>query len=177
MFHKWHKRVLEDGAQAQGQVYGLTRYGTDGDYGVKVRVKMPDGSTQEFEKGPLEVRRVGMLFEGSVVPVRYDPTDTTKVVLDTVALEAAQGEATAGRQAQLDQAFDHLGESSAGGAGGDLQAQILQAATGGQGGVIDLRDESATPADRVAKLVALKNQGLLDEAQFEAAKAKILGDG
>ncbi len=174
MFHKWHKRVLEEGAQAEGQVYGLTRYGRDGDYGVKVRVKLPDGSTREFEKGPLEVRRVGRLFEGSVVPVRYDPTDTSKVVLDTVALESTQGQATAGRQAQLDEAFEHLGESRS---SGDLRSQILQAATQGQGDVIDLRDESAKPADRVAKLEALKEQGLLDETQFEAAKAKILGDG
>ncbi len=174
MFHKWHKRVLEDGAQAQGQVYGLTRYGTDGDYGVKVRVKMPDGSTQEFEKGPLEVRRVGMLFEGSVVPVRYDPADLSKVVLDTVALEATHGDAAAGQREQLDQAFEHLGESGPG--GGDIRSQILQMATQGHGGVIDLRDESATPEDRVAKLEALKDQGLLDQAQFDAAKAKLLGN-
>src|ERR1700742_4241300 len=106
MFHKWHKRVLEEGAQAEGQVYGLTAYGTMGDFGVKVRVKMPDGSTQEFEKGPLARRHVGRLLEGSVVPVRYGPTDMTKVVLDVPALEAAQQGVAAGRQEQLDAAFE-----------------------------------------------------------------------
>jgi hypothetical protein len=164
MFHKWHKRVLEEGAQAQGQVYGLTSYGTEGDFGVKVRVKMPDGSVQEFEKGPLEARHVGMLFEGSVVPVRYDPADTSKVVLDVPALEATQAGATAGRQAQLDAAFEHLG---AGGAGVSAQG----------GGVIDLSQAGASPEDRVAKLQSLKDSGLLNEDQFEAAKSKILGEG
>jgi hypothetical protein len=175
MFHRWHKRVLEEGAQAQGQVYGMTSYGTEGDFGVKVRVKMPDGSTQEFEKGPLEARHVGMLFEGSVVPVRYDPADTSKVILDVPALEAAQSGVDASRQAQLDQAFEHLGQGGAGAAGTDVLSQISAMATQG-GGVIDLRDPSATPEDRVAKLRSLKDSGLMNDAQFEAAKAKILGD-
>jgi hypothetical protein len=178
MFHKWHKRVLEQGAQAQGQVYGMTSYGTEGDFGVKVRVKMPDGSTQELEKGPLEARHVGMLFEGSVVPVRYDPADVSKVVLDVPALEAAQAGAAAGRQQQLDAAFEHLGEpGAAGGSGGaDLLSRISAMATQGGGGTIDLRDPGATPEDRVAKLAQLKDSGLLNDEQFEAAKAKILGE-
>jgi hypothetical protein len=75
MFHHWKKRVLAEGAQAEGQVYGLTSYARGMDFGVKVRVKLPDGSTAEFEKGPLESQHVGMLFVGSVVPVRYDPAD------------------------------------------------------------------------------------------------------
>src|SRR5690348_12702044 len=178
MFHRWKKRVLREGAQTEGQVYGLTGYGySDGgptDFGVKVRVRFPDGSTTEFEKGPLEARHVGMLFEGSVVPVRYDPADTSKAVLDVPALEAAQAQAAAGRQAQLDAQFEHLGESRAA-AGGDLMSQVMQMAAQGQGGVIDLREPNATPADRVAKLESLKQQGLIDEAQFEAAKSKILG--
>jgi hypothetical protein len=174
MFHRWRKRVLAEGAQTEGQVYGLTSYGDGRDFGVKVRVRLPDGKTVEFEKGPLEARHVGMLFEGSVVPVRYDPADTSKVVLDVPALEAAQAGVAAGRQAQLDAQFDHLGESGATAAGGDLRAQIMQMAAQ-NGGVLDLRDPDATPEDRVAKLEKLKDAGLLNDAQFEAAKAKILG--
>jgi hypothetical protein len=173
-FHRWTKRVLRDGAQAEGQVYGLTSYGTEGDFGVKVRVKMPDGSVQEFEKGPLESRHVGLLLEGSVVPVRYDPSDVSKVTLDVPALEATRSQAAAGQQAELDKQFEHLGESGA--AGNDLAGQIAQMAGNGQGGVIDLRDGSASPEDRVAKLEKLRDAGILDKSQFDAAKAKILGD-
>ena len=183
MFHHWKKRVLREGAQAEGQVYGLTSYGTPsgnvGDFGVKVRVRLPDGSTAEFEKGPLETRNVGLLFEGSVVPVRYDPTKPSRVVLDVPALEAAQAQVDARRQAQLDTQFDHLGESGGASAmGGDLRAQVMQLVQQ-SGGVIDLRADGsgghADPADRVAKLEALKDQGLINDAQFAAAKAKILG--
>jgi len=183
MFHRWKKRVLREGAQAEGQVYGLTSYGTPsgnfGDFGVKVRVRLPDGSTAEFEKGPLEARNVGRLFEGSVVPVRYDPAKPSRVVLDVPALEAAQAQVDAGRQARLDSQFDHLGEPGASSpAGGDLRAQVMEMVRQG-GGVIDLRTDGsggeADPADRVAKLEALKDQGLINDAQFAAAKAKILG--
>jgi hypothetical protein len=176
VFHRWKKRVLEEGAQAEGQVYEMTGYGTGSDFGVKVRVKMPDGTTQEIEQGPLEVRHVGLLFEGSVVPVRYDPADTSKVALDVPALEAAQGTAASAQREQLDAAFEHLGEPGSAPGGGDIRAQIMQAASSG-GGVIDLREPGATPEDRVAKLEALKQSGLLNEGQFEAAKAKILGEG
>jgi hypothetical protein len=177
MFHRWKKQVLAEGAQAQGQVYGLTSYAEGRDFGVKVRVKLPDGSTAEFEKGPLESRDVGMLLVGSVVPVRYDPADPKKVVLDVPALEAAHSQVKAGQQAQLDAQFEHLGDpGTATGAGGDVASQVMQMASQGQGGVIDLREEGASPEDRVAKLEALKNAGLLNDAQFAAAKAKILGE-
>jgi hypothetical protein len=177
--------VLRDGAETEGQVCGLTAYGTPGgsvsDFGVKVRVRLPDGSTKEFEKGPLEARHVGQLFEGSVVPVRYDPAKPSRVALDVPALEAAQAQVRDGRQAQLDAQFEHLGEPGAAtSGGGDLRAQIMQAVKG-SGGVIDLRSSGkgghgSDPADRVAKLAALKEQGLIDEAQFAAAKAQILGE-
>jgi hypothetical protein len=175
MFHRWTKRVLAEGAQAEGQVYGLTGYGDGSDFGVKVRVKLPDGTEAKLEKGPLEVRHVGLLFEGSVVPVRYDPADTSKVVLDVPALEAAQAQVAAGRQAQLDAQFEHLGEPGAAAGRGDLRSQIMQMAAE-NGGVIDLRGSDSNPEDRVAKLEKLKESGLLSDAQFEAAKAKILGE-
>lgn len=174
MFHRWKKRVLAEGVQTEGQVYGLTGYGDGSDFGVKVRVKLPDGSEAKFEKGPLEVRNVGLLFEGSVVPVRYDPADTSKVVLDVPALEATQAQAAAGRQAQLDAQFEHLGESGSA-TGGDLRSQILQMAAQ-NGGVVDLSGSDSNPEDRVAKLKKLKESGLINDAQFEAAKAKILGE-
>lgn len=125
--HRWKKRVLREGAQTEGQVYGLTGYGSaDGgptDFGVEVRVRLPDGSTREFEKGPLEARDVGLLFEGSVVPVRYDPANYKRVVPDVPALEERQAAVDAGRQAQLDAQFERIGEAGAPAAGDDLKAQ------------------------------------------------------
>jgi hypothetical protein len=185
MFHFWTERVLREGARAQGQVYALTAYGDPagsvGDYGVKVRVKLPDGSTREFEKGPLGVRHVGQLFVGSVVPVRYDPKDPKKVALDVPALQAAQAKADGARQTRLDAEFERMGDSAPTDAApaGDVRAQLLGMAAAG-GGVIDLRGqggEESSPEARVAKLAALKEQGLIGEAQFAAAQARILDTG
>jgi hypothetical protein len=187
MFHFWTRRVLREGARTEGQVYALTAYGDPAgsvaDYGVKVRVKLPDGSTREFEKGPLGVRHVGQLFVGSVVPVRYDPKDPKKVALDLPALEAARAEVDAARQAQLDTQFDRMCGDSGGPSGatapGDIRTQLLQLAAGG-GGVVDLRGsgtQASGPVERIAKLSALKDQGLIDEAQFAAVKKRIVDEG
>src|SRR5262249_46558758 len=153
--------------------------GSDNDrihYRVVVRAKFPDGSTTEFTKGALDFHDVGYLYEGSVVPVRYDPSDHSKVVLDIPALEARHKQATAAQQAQLDAQLAHLGEPGAQatggpaaevltglGGGGDLNAQLLQRA-------------AQNPESVLAKLAALKQQGVLTDDEFTAAKAKILGE-
>src|SRR5262249_620678 len=148
-----------------------------GSFGVKVRVKLPDGSTTECKtRWPLYPSDVGYLFEGSVVPVRYDPSDHSKVALDIPALEARHKQATAAQQAQLDAQVAHLGEPDAQatggpapevlaglGGGGDLNAQLLQRA-------------AQNPEPAPAKLAALNQQGILTADQFSAAKAKILGE-
>jgi hypothetical protein len=125
LVHGWQKRVLRDGVQAEGQIYDLTRYNGN-DFGVKVRVRLPDGSTAKFKKPLLEVRYVGMLAGAGAVD--------------------------------------------------DLRSQILQMAAQSPGGVIDLREGGSSPEDRVAKLKALKDQGLIDDTQFDAARTKILDE-
>jgi hypothetical protein len=110
MFGK--KKLYSEGVQAQGQVFGLTAYSGWGDYGVKVRVRLPDGSTREFEKGPLDPRDVGRLFVGSVVPVRYDAARPSRVVLDIPALRERQAQGRTAQQAQLDAQFANLGQPS-----------------------------------------------------------------
>jgi hypothetical protein len=183
MFGK--KKLYTEGAQAEGQVFALTSYGVDGmvsDYGVKVRVKFPDGSTTQFEKGPLQARDVGQLYVGSVVPVRYDRANQSKVILDIPALRERQAQIKAGQQAQLDSQFAQLGGPGAPAAAGlgDLRTQLLRLATQNGGSVIDLRssqpgaEQDSDPADRLTKLAALKERGLLTDAEFAAAKTKIL---
>ncbi len=192
------KKLYRDGAHAEGQVVGLTSYGLHGEtsgFGVKVRVKFPDGSMTEFEKGPLSASDVGQLYQGSVVPVRYDPADHSKVALDIPALKESQAQAKAAQQAQLDGQFAQMGEPGspapggpaaqvlAGlGGGGDLKAKLLQMAAQNPGTVIDLRSSQpqaaqvSDPVDRLAKLADLKERGVLTDAEFEAEKAKVLGE-
>jgi hypothetical protein len=181
------KKLYAEGAQAEGQVFALTEY--TGGYagstaqGVKVRVKFPDGSVTEFEKGPLSASDVGYFAVGSVVPVRYDRADHSKVVLDIPALKERHAQTGAAQRAQLDAQFAHMGEPGAPGlGGGDLKAQLLQMAAQNPGSVIDLRSsqpqaqQASDPVDRLSKLAELKEQGVLTEEEFTAAKAKILGE-
>jgi hypothetical protein len=191
-----HKKLYAEGAQTEGLVVKLI----DDDqnriwYHVVVRAKFPDGTATEFKSHQLAHSDVGELFEGSVVPVRYDPSDQSKIVLDVPALEASHSQAKAAQQAQLDGQFSHLGEPGAQtaggpaaqllaglGGGGDLKAQLLQMAAQNPGSVIDLRssqppaEQASDPIERLAKLADLKERGVLTDAEFAAEKAKILGE-
>ena len=191
-----HKKLYATGAQTEGLV--VKRIDDDQNriwYHVVVRAKFPDGTATEFKSHRLAHSDVGELFEGSVVPVRYDAADHSKIVLDIPALEASHNQATAAQQAQLDGQFAHLGEPGAQtpsgpaaqvlaglGAGGDLKAQLLQMAAQNPGSVIDLRssrppaEQPSDPIERLAKLADLKERGVLTDAEFAAQKAKILGE-
>jgi hypothetical protein len=205
-----HKKLYRDGAETEGVVVrtraAVNPLTVDPGYEVVVRAKFPDGSTSEFTQGTLKggggwlyAQSVGTPYVGQVVPVRYDPSNRSKVVVDLPALEArhqeATAEATAAQQAQLDAEVAHLGEpgvQTAVGPGGqplgglpggsDLKAQILQMAAQNPAAVIDLRpshppkDQAPDPVGRLSKLAELKQQGLLTEEEFTAAKAKILGE-
>jgi hypothetical protein len=192
------KKLYAEGGQTEGQVFGLTQYGDmygpSTSQGVKVRVKFADGSVTEFEKGPLSASEVGYFTVGTVVPVRYDPADHSKVVLDIPALKEKHAETEAAQQAQLDAQFAHMGEPGSPGlggsaaqvfaglgGGGDLKAQLLQMAAQNPGSVIDLRsseplaEQAADSVDRLSKLAELKRQGILSDDEFTEAKAKVLG--
>jgi hypothetical protein len=188
-----HKRLYTEGAQAEGQViYFGWESSACWNYHLTVRVKLPDGSSTEFKTGRINKDDYGTLFEGAVVPVRYDPSDHSKVALDLPALKARQAQSKAAEQGALDAQFANLGTPGAPGVGGGqviaglgdlgaLKAQVLAAAAQNSGAVIDLRSPSPDgsapdPVERLAKLAALKQQGLLSDAEFEAAKAKVLGE-
>ncbi len=205
-----HKKLYREGAQTDGVVVKaravVNPLTVDPGYEVVVRAKFPDGSTSEFTQGTLRggggwlyAQSVGTPYVGQIVPVRYDPSDRSKVAVDLPALEErykqATAQAAAAQQAQLDAEMEHLGDPGAQtadgaaaqmlagtGGGGDLKAQILQMAAQNPNSVIDLRstrspgDQPSDPVERLSKLAELKQQGLLSEEDFTAAKAKILGE-
>src|SRR5436305_5143930 len=170
-----HKKLYRDGAETEGVVIkaraAVNPLTVDPGYEVVVRAKFPGASTSEFTQGTLKggggwlyAQSVGIPYVGQVVPVRYDPSDHSKVAVDLPALEErhkqATAQATAAQQAQLDAQVEHLGEPGAQdaggpaaqlltglGGGGDLKAQILQMAAANPGSVIDLRS-SQPPGDQ-----------------------------
>lgn len=197
------KKLYSEGAQTEGVVTKARAVANpltvDPGYEVVVRAKFPDGSTTEFTQGHvmgggwLWAQSVGTPYVGQVVPVRYEPSDRSKVVVDLQALEERHKQANAAQQAQLDAQVAHLGEPDARTAGGptaqadlgsgdDLKAQLLQMAAQNPGSVIDLRssqpqaEQASDPVDRLAKLADLHDRGALTDEEFTAEKAKILGE-
>ena len=89
--------------------------------------------------------KVGSLYEGTIVPVRYDASDHSKVVIDVDALEAQH---LADRQIQVDAVQRQTAARVA-------QADAQLAGTAGP------TSTAATAAgdtvDKLAKLAALKN--------------------
>ncbi|HEY6280157.1 MAG TPA: SHOCT domain-containing protein [Streptosporangiaceae bacterium] len=186
-------KLYSEGTQTEGLVVHRSDTNEGINYRVTIRVKFPDGLTTEFKKW-LDWHDVGQLYQGSVVPVRYDPSDHSKVVLDVPALEERHARADAAGKAQLDAQFARLGEPGSGTGGGpgvqglaglgnlgDLKAQLLQAAAENPSSVVNLSSgwpgrPGSDPEDRLAKLADLKERGVLSDEEFAAEKAKILGE-
>lgn len=80
----------------------------NGTYGIEFRVKFPDGSTADVKERFLETSHQGLLSEGDVVPVRFDPTNHKKVRLDVPALEAPMKAADVAKDARRDAALQRL---------------------------------------------------------------------
>jgi len=187
------KKLYKEGAQTEGLVVHRSDTTEGINYHVTIRVKFPDGTTAEFKKW-LDWHDVGQFHVGSVVPVRYDPSDHSKVVLDVPALEERHANADAAGTAQLDAQFARLGEPGSGseigsdpgvqaGLGnlGDLRGQLLQMAAENRGSVVNLSSGSSgqsasDPVDRLSKLADLKERGVLSDEEFAAEKAKILDE-
>jgi hypothetical protein len=199
-YKRWHKLVSE-GAQTTGVV--VERWVNNPDqggwsYGIRFRVKFPDGSTADHKQRFLSESDVGRISEGDVVPVRYDPSDYSKFALDTPALETPLRDAKAAQDARRDAALARQGEPGTGTGGGpsvqsipglgsfdrpeDLKSALLQLVSEGRASVIDLSENSPSaqsgsdPEDRLAKLADLHERKILSDEEFAVEKAKILGE-
>jgi len=101
MFGIGKSKVLTEGAQAEGVVIdsqapadtGAGGFGRT--YRLTARVRFDDGTTAEVSSGRLDRTKVGWKLEGDIVPVRYDPSDRSKIELDVPALIAAREQGVA----------------------------------------------------------------------------------
>jgi hypothetical protein len=92
----FHHKLLKEGGQGQGVITERHDQGSESGGGgysilfeVNGHIKFPDGTETQFQSEMLSSHKVGDLQEGAIVPVRYDPADHSKAVLDVVALEQA----------------------------------------------------------------------------------------
>ena len=110
---KKRQKLWTEGAQTEGVVAKLWWHSRlQGTYGIEFRVKFPDGSTADVKERFLDASNQGFVSEGDVVPVRYDPSDYSKVRLDVPALEAPLKQAQSAKDARRDEALARLDETS-----------------------------------------------------------------
>jgi hypothetical protein len=109
------KKLLQEGTEALGVV--IARIDSETSQGpghlcrLRVRVTFDDGATTEFVDGEFVKGQIGPPRVGDVVPVRYDPSDHSRILVDLqklvdqVAATTARvnAEAIARAEAQLEQ--------------------------------------------------------------------------
>ena len=90
-----HHKLLTEGEQGQGVItekHVEASESSSSSFSFRIalhgHITFPDGMKTEFKSDWLSTHNVGDPDEGALVPVRYDPADHSKVVLDVVALEA-----------------------------------------------------------------------------------------
>ena len=103
------------------------------------------------------------LSEGDTVPVRVSKFNHKRVTIDRDAYDKQYGETThltrGGRPAELSDAVNSVGASAQ-----EITARLMGARAAAEPDV----------ADELAKLAALKDKGILTDAEFAAQKAKLL---
>jgi hypothetical protein len=121
------KKLLQQGERAEGVVVGrrLTVGSVAGqapdtrNYYLRIRVRFDDGSTHEWDTldealggTTCNVDEIGEYNPGDVVPVRYDPSDRSKAVLDYPVLkeryQARLANDKANETARIDETFARL---------------------------------------------------------------------
>jgi hypothetical protein len=84
-------------------------------YHVKVRVKFDDGSSVEF-KQELNSEEVGRQNEGAILPVRYDPSDHSKITIDVPAIAIVPIDRDARKAEAIARAEEQIAHTSGSGA-------------------------------------------------------------
>ncbi len=127
-----HHKLLKEGEQGQGVVTKRHDQGSESSNGVysilfeiQGHIRFPDETETQFKSELLSTHKVGDITEGSIVPVRYNASDHSKVVLDVIALEAA-------KQARVHEAEAYLEQRKAQ-AIADADAKLAQGNAPGAG--------------------------------------------
>jgi hypothetical protein len=179
---KLKKELQESGTRANATIIEIAEKGmavTRGAEGVvanteialKTHLRVQPENEPEFEvKKRFSFPQMAVPSAGQTVPVLYDSQDHDKIIVDYSP------------EAQQDAALSAAGIDA--GQIGQLmqQAQQMQAQAGqmpgGMGqmpGMAPAAQPQADPVAQLEKLAKLKESGALTDAEFEAEKAKIIG--
>jgi len=181
------KQLEENGKRATATVVEIAEKGmavTRGAEGVigntelalKTHLRVQPDDEPEFEvKKRFSFPQLAVPSAGQTVPVLYDPQDHDKILVD-YSPEAQQEAALSAAGIDPNSLGDLMNQAQQLRA----QAQQMQSGTAGMGQMPGMTPQSPTPPqpdpiEQLEKLAALKEKGALTEAEFEAEKARILG--
>lgn len=139
---------------------------------LKTHLRVQPEDEPEFEvKKRLSYPQLSVPSAGQTVPVIYDPEDHDKIIVDYSTAGQEQA-ALSAAGIDADSLGDLMNQAAA------LQQAALQAQQG-QAGMPGMTQPAGPaqpdPVGQLERLAALKEKGALTEAEFEAEKAKILG--
>lgn len=109
-----HHKLYQEGAQARGVIISV-RYGVT-HLDLLVEVQFDDGTHGRLSE-KVKKADVGDCNEGDILPVRYDPRDRSKLVLDMPVLEANKYVPKENTGQQSQQAQFSVGSAGPAGAG------------------------------------------------------------
>jgi hypothetical protein len=170
MFGIGKSKLLSEGASVNGVVTDCRLTAgiagtTISDYHVTVRVKFVDGSSTEF-KQKLSKDRVGSYFPiGTILPVRYDPDNHSKIEIDVPAVTPKEADYEAQDAAAIARAEAAIAQGTATVVGAGSAAATTNSASTGSGVPTD--EEMATAYQ--ASMAANTDRTAMDA--FWAAKA------
>ncbi|MBS1885753.1 MAG: SHOCT domain-containing protein [Actinobacteria bacterium] len=152
---------------------------------MKVRLRVEPTEGEAFEvKTRLVFPQLGIPRRGGTIAVLYDPDDHDELILDgtlsgglALAADQIRDRAASDERPELGSIAD-LVEGAAGGGTLDIEALQRQIRKQFAPGTAPFAASSPPedPVDKLAKLADLKDRGLLTDAEFDAQKARILGE-
>jgi hypothetical protein len=173
--------VLEIAERGMAITHGSDAIVGNTELAMKVRLRVePEGEPSFEVETKLRFPQLAVPSQGSRLAVIYDPEDHEDIMLDDApgarasvmpglrpdqaeSIRVAQEMAVAGRSPEeIRAAIDEIRAAA-----GQPPAQVFG---GGVGGT-----NPPDPVAQLAKLAELRQSGMLDEAEFEAMKARILG--
>lgn len=160
---------------------------------MKVRLRVEPEGEDAFEvRTKMTFPQLGLPRQGGKIAVLFDPADHDTVILDqttagglSLVADSIRSRADATDRPELGAIADMVEKTTSGG-GIDiegLQRQIREEFAPGGAASPDLSAYFPTaaaaedPVDKLTKLGELKEKGMLTDAEFEAQKARILGEG
>jgi hypothetical protein len=184
---KLKKELQETGKRANATIIEIAEKGmavtrgadnvvANTEIALKTHLRVQPDDEPEFEvKKRFSFPQMAVPGAGQIVPVLYDPQDHDKIIVDYSG-DAQQGAAFASAGIDPNQISQLMEQAQ------QMQAQAgqMQGGMPGMGQVPGMTPAApaqpqADPVEQLEKLAKLKESGALTDAEFEAEKAKILG--